>query len=148
MIFSFLLAGLPLDSVGDPLPQYLNVDAVQSALEASKPRLHECGTDDELTVKVDLSIHGDGIVSVERLVGVEGDQAACWRTTLNEGTRLRHDDTPQRVTAIFYVRSEQVLLSPELTLHQRTPSPLLIFSPGLERERIYSVIHTADTGDQ
>ncbi len=148
MIIALLIAGVPLDPVGDPLPQYLSLSSVRSVLDGTRFRLNECGVDKDLTVNVALQVKGNGEITVDELTGVEGTQAECWAATLSEATSLRHDDAPQRVTATFYVRSQEVLFSPELMLHEREPSPLLIFSPGSERDRIYSVIHDAEPIDQ
>jgi len=148
LIVALLIAGVPLDPVGDPLPQYLSLSSVRAVLDGKKVRLKECGVDQDLTVNVALQVKGNGEIAVDELTGVEGAQAECWAATLSGATSLRHDDAPQRVTATFYVRSQEVLFSPELMLHEREPSPLLIFSPGSERDRIYSVIHDAETSDQ
>ena len=148
MMLLLLLGALPLDSVGDPLPNYLSSVQANRAVDDMVPRLKSCGTESDMTVRVELDFYGDGTIGVHRLEGVAASVVECWTTAMTSITGPIHHDTPQRVSTSVYVRGGEVLASPSLTIAVRDVAPLLIFSTPQNRARIYSVIQGAEAAEQ
>ena len=148
MMLVLLLGAVPLDPVGDPLPNYLNESQAHQAVDAMVPLLKSCGTESDVTVRLELDFSGDGRIDVHRLDGVSGPVAECWTAALASISGPVHHDTPQRVSTSIYVRGGDVLASPTLTVGTRDIAPLLIFSTPQTRGLIYSVIQGTEAAEQ
>ena len=148
MMLLMLIGALPLDSIGDPLPNYLTPAQANRTVDAMVPLLKPCGTDADMTVQLELDFYGDGTIGVHRLNGATVSLAECWTQAITSVSAPIHHDTPQRVRTTVYVRGGDVLASPTLTIDARDTAPLLIFATPQTRGPIYSVIQGADGAEQ
>jgi hypothetical protein len=141
MIWWFLIAALPLDPVGDPLPRYSTPTDVAQQLRLVEPALHACGVTKEHTQGVSLKVHGDG--SVHSIVWDKNAEPAprCWTLALESHRFRAHDDVPIQVSTTVYVRDGQLMLSPQPEVVPRHLGPLMLFVLPEAAEPVYEYLH-------
>ena len=148
MIWWVLMAGVPLDPLGDPLPRYVMPEHVAAVLDDVKPRLAECQISGDSTVRVELDFMGDGTIKVVRVDGGGTALSACWADALESQSGHKHDDVPQRVSTTIYVRDGSIVLSPSVLHEQRDVFPLLLFVTEGARSAVNSAIRGAGEPEQ
>jgi hypothetical protein len=141
MIWWLLIAALPIDSVGDPLPRYLTPADVLKQLRLAEPALQACGVTEEHTQGVSMQVHGDG--SVQSIVWQENEQPVppCWMAALEVHRFSPHDDMPIFLSTTVYVREGQLMLSPQPEVVPRHLGPLMLFVLPGTAERVYDHLH-------
>ena len=149
MIWLLLMAALPMDLVGDPLPRYLTQERVDATLRAVEPALESCTGTEDATAPLQLDFHGDGRIGV---VGTEEDGpvdlVSCLQKVIESHSAPSHDGEAQRVSTTVYIRNGSLFFSPNATLHQRKMSPLLLFVTEEARESVNSAINGAEPLNQ
>ena len=148
MIWWVLMAGVPLDPIGDPLPRYVMPAHINSALSDVKPRLEQCEFTGDSTVLVELEFIGDGTIKVVQMEGGGVELDRCWTDAIESQPGQKHDDVPQRVSTTIYVREGSVVLSPSVRHDQRDVFPLLLFVTDDARSGINSAIRGAGEPEQ
>ena len=148
MIWLLLMGSLPLDSVGDPLPRYLVEARVFQALRTLEPVLGECATEEDATIPAELDFHGNGSVEVVELKSASAGVTECLKKAFESFSAPTHDDLVQKVWTTVYIRDGALFLSPDVSLHQRELSPLLLFVTDEARESVKSAIIGAEPMEQ
>lgn len=148
MIWWVLMAGVPLDPIGDPLPRYVMPEHINAVLNDVKPHLEQCEFSGDSTVLVELDFMGDGTIKVVRMEGGGAALDKCWSDTIASQPGHKHDDVPQRVSTTIYVREGAVVLSPSVRRDQRDVFPLLLFVTDDARSGINSAIRGAAEPEQ
>jgi len=141
MIWWFLIAALPMDLVGDPLPQYLTPIDVMKQLKLAEPALQACGVAEERTQGVAFQVYGDGTVQSVVWQAEEHVVPDCWTAALVGHRFNPHDGLPIHVSTTVYVRDGQLMLSPQPEVAPRNVGPLMVFVLPENTEVVYEYLH-------
>lgn len=144
MIWWMLMAAVPLDPVGDPLPRYLTLGSVEAVVASLQEPLSQCAASEAVTVRLGISVKPDGALVLIDAEPADHPAEPCWRQAIEGHVGPTHDDLPQRVDTTLYVRDGQTLLSPATTIQVRQMTPLMLFVTGEARDAVNDIIHGPD----
>lgn len=139
MIWLLLLAAIPIDGTGRPLPLYLNPTRAAQAVNEALPALAKCAVDVEgpVTVPVVLNVKSDGVSEQVRLFPTESGASRlveCWTTELQRAPFPTHHETPIPIRFTIYLRDGAVTVSPQVVVVERVIGPVLLFLSPLTSE--------------
>jgi len=141
MIWWMLMAAVPLDPVGDPLPRYLTIGSVEAVVASLREPLGQCPSSEAVTVRLGISFQPDGSLLLIEADPADHSAESCWKEAIEGQIGPKHDDLPQRVDTTLYVRDGQTLLSPVTTVQVRQMTPLMLFVTGEARDAVNDIIH-------
>ncbi len=127
MFWLLLVAALPLDTLGDPLPRYVTRQVVRAELQRLLPALKACAVKEDRTEPVVFWLQGDGTVANIEWAKESSDAQQCWGLAMTKHDFQEHDDEPVRVSTALYVRKGVISLSPQVDVSQRDLGPLMLF---------------------
>ena len=129
MFWTLILAAMPLDPVGKPLPLYLDEPAVRQVLAAVPGVLSDCPAPD-VTIQVTMRLTGRGEVVVDSVNGGDSQVSECMTTGLAKLDAPEHHGVDVEVRTSIYRRDGVWMISPSPEVVRRPQVPLLLFVPG------------------
>ncbi len=127
MLWLLLVAALPVDTVGEPLPRYVTRQGVRAELQRLLPALEACAVKEDHTEPVVFWLQGDGTATNIEWAKESSDAQQCWDLAMTNHDFQEHDDEPVRVSTALYVRNGVTSLSPQVDVSERDLGPLMLF---------------------
>ena len=127
MIWALLLAGVPLDQQGKPLPLYLTLADVALHLRTLEPSLKVCSAEREQTLPVTIRFEPKGTLAVTWETVESGPLRSCVQAILEKSQAPIHHDVAFDARTTLYVRDGRIFLSPSPSMDARLVDPLMLF---------------------
>ena len=146
MIWTLLLAAVPLDPVGAPLPLYVTLEDVVTHLRNAEPQLQACAAKEDETIALSMRFQPDGQVKVDPSKEAESEAQQCVRRAIEAQPGPVHHGSPLKVSSTVYFRAGMVVVSPSPTVDTRSIGPLMLFVDGDRVERDIIIEHLSGAG--